>query len=213
MARLKLKQPNKRIPIFDGSIASPIPGVGQLSLDTPALLRADTGPLIVSDASCAPPKEDSQRRKKSRRNGCVAPTQLQGSSPATETKPNLRPGDTKTNPNSGVPGDKKAPHGGPLFESWSWSAPPTLRTGDERCPDPLLKIPVCAFGDDLAFVGIPLDLDVVYPCMYVALSFLILNNNNKPPKLSEPEKKRPTSPPFHSVHDKQTKYRFLPVVG
>lgn len=163
---------------LDGSIASPIPGVGQLSLDTHALL-ADTGPLIASDASCAPPKENSQRRKKSRRNGfpndaCVAPMQLQAS-PATETKPNVRPGDTKTNPNSGVPGDKKAPHGGPLFESGSWAAPPTLRIGDERCPDPFLKIPVCAFGDDLAFVGIPLDLGIVYPCTYVALSFLSLN--------------------------------------
>lgn len=156
--------------LLDDSIASPLPGVGQLSLDTPALL-ADTALLIAGDASCALPKENSHRRKKSRRNGlpndaCVAPMQLQAS-PTTKTKSILRPGDTKTNPNSGVPGNQKPPHGGPLFESLSWSAPPTLRTGDGRCPDPLFKIPVCAFGDDIAFVGIPLDLGVVYPCVWL----------------------------------------------
>lgn len=161
---------------LDESIASPIvPGVGELSsLGTPALLLADnTAPLIASDeTSCALPKENSQRRKKSRRNGlpndaCVAPMQLQAS-PPTEKKTNLRqrPGDTNKNPNSGAPGDRKAPHGGPLFESLSWIAPPTLRTGDGRCPDPDRNIPVCASEDDLAFVGIPLDLRFVYPCMW-----------------------------------------------
>lgn len=174
---------------LDGSITSPVPGVGQLSLDTPAP-PADTPPLIASDASCALPKENSQRRKKSRRNGfpndaCVAPMQLQAS-PATETKPNLRPGDTKTNPNSGVPGNQKRPQGGPAFESLSWSAPWTLRTGDERCPNPLFKIPVCAFGDDLAFVGIPLDLGVVYPRVWPFLFSVLIN-------LSEPEN---THPPY-----------------
>lgn len=98
-------------PYLDGSIASPLPGVGQLSLDTPALL-ADNALLIASDASCALPKEYSQRRKKSRRNGfpndaCVAPMQLQASL-ATETKPNLRPGDTKMKSNSGVPSRRTA---------------------------------------------------------------------------------------------------------
>lgn len=163
---------------LDGSIAFPISGVNQLSsFDTPTLL-ANTAPLIASDDSCALPKENSRRRKKSRRNdspndACVAPMQLQAS-PATEKKPNLRPGDTKTNPNSGVPGDRKAPHGGPLFESLSWTAPPTLRTGDNLCPDPLRKIPVCAFGDDLAFIGISLDLGEVFPCMWLFL-FSVFN--------------------------------------
>lgn len=98
---------------LDGSIASPISGVSQLSsFDTPALL-ADTSSLIASDDSCALPKENSRRRKKSPRSdspndACVAPIQLQAS-PATEKKPNLRPGDTKTNPNSRVPGDRKVP--------------------------------------------------------------------------------------------------------
>lgn len=133
-------------------------------LDTPVLV-AETAPFIASDAACPSPKENSQRKKKFRRGGlpsnaCAAPMQA---SPATETKPTTRPGDTKTKPNRGVPGTQKPPHGGPLFESGSWSAPWTLRSGDERCPDPSFKLPVCAFVDDIAFIGIPIDLAVVYP--------------------------------------------------
>lgn len=156
-------------------VDSPISGKGQLSsLDTAALLLADnTAPLIANDdTSCAMPKENSQRRKKSRRNGlpndaCVGPTQQLQAIPVTEKKTNLRqrPGDTKSNPNSRVPGDRQAPHGGPLFESLSWKAPPTLRTGDGLCPDPMRKIPVCTSEDDLAWIGVPLDLGVVYPCL------------------------------------------------
>lgn len=149
---------------LDGSIAPSIPGGDQGSLDTPVLV-AETAPLIASDAACSFSKENSQRKKKFRRGGlpndaCAAPMQA---SPATETKPTTRPGDAKTKPNSGVPGTQKPPHGGRPFESESWSAPWTLRSDDERCPDPLFKLPVCAFDDDIAFIGIPIDLAVVYP--------------------------------------------------
>lgn len=149
----------------DGSIASSIPGGDQLSLGTPALV-AETAPLIASDATCSVPTENSQRRKKKFRRGglpndaCVAPTEA---SPATETKLKPGSGNVRTKPNPRVPGNQTPPHAGPLFESGSWSAPLTLRTGDQRCPDPIYKLPVCAFDKDIAFIGIPLDLGVVYP--------------------------------------------------
>lgn len=149
---------------LDGSIVTSIPGGDQVSLDPPVLV-AETAPLIASDAACSFPKENSQRKKKLRRGGlpndaCAAPMQA---SPATEKKPTTGFGDPKTKPNSGVPGNQRPAHGGPLFESGSWSAPWTLRSDNERCPDPLFKLPVCAFDDDIAWIGIPLDLAVVYP--------------------------------------------------
>lgn len=105
----------------------------------------------------------------------VSATMLAQASPATETKPKPGPSDSKTKPNSRVPGTQQPPHGGPLFEearphfgfeNLGWNAPSTLRTGDERCPDPLIKISVCTFDDDLAFIGIPLDLGVFYPSVW-----------------------------------------------
>lgn len=161
-------------PLLDGS-NSPIamsqnaPEAGQ-GWPADALFKTDAPfPVVIAtdqadDVCSIPPiKEYSQRRRFKRGNACTAPP---------EPKP--RPGNNDGAPKT--PENRINPHSGPSFESVpSWKEPNKLPFGSEKCPDPLLNNPVCAFrAPDMTnwverqYPGITVDLPECYMCMFQA---------------------------------------------
>lgn len=170
-------------PLLDGSktpIAGPEEGLeeGQ-GWPTDELFDTNTAPPLViastvqtDDACPLPPmKEYSQRRKVRRGDACTAPLQFK---PEERTEPKPEPGN-----NDGVsktPGDRISPHSGQSFDSTpSWEAPKKQPITRQKCPDPLLSNPVCAFRIpdrtnwvERQYPGITVDLPECYLCMFQA---------------------------------------------
>lgn len=138
-------------------------------------------PLVIAstdqpDNACPlpPMKESSQRRKLRRADACTAPLQQFKPEERTETKPKPKPGNHDGA--SKTPGNRISPHSGPSFESApSWKAPKLQPITPQKCPDPMLSNPVCAFRTpdmtnwvERQYPGITVDLPECYLCMFRA---------------------------------------------
>lgn len=140
---------------------------------------ANAAPLLAiastdqtDDACPLPPMgEYSQRRKVRRGDACTAPLQFK---PEERTAPKPKPGNNDGA--SKTPGDRNiSPHSGPSFEPTpsSWKAPRRQPTTSQKCPDPVLSNPVCAFRlpdrtnwVERQYPGITVDLPECYLCMF-----------------------------------------------